>query len=1715
MRWACLLAVLSLTSLQAVHAEEPDSGFKPIFNGENLNGWSGKEGFWKVVDGAIVGETTPQQVLDKNTFLVWDQGPVDDFELRLKFRISGSDKANSGIQFRGVQRPDGHVVGYQADIDLGGEWIGALYDEAARGTLAKRGQKTRVEVNGKLRTENVADAATLLAGIKRGDWNEYSIKAQGNRITLKINGAVMSEVIDDDPKGLDRSGILALQLHTGPPMKIEFKDIRLKRLPLQGGWKKAVFIAGTPSHGYSQHEHNAGCLLLASHLKAAEAAGLQMVNAVYLNGWPKDPTALDNADTVVAYCDGGERHFLNPHVSEFDELVKTRKVGLVCLHYGVETTKGEKGDAFLRWIGGYFEPFWSVNPHWVANFEKIPVHPVTRGVGPFEINDEWYYHMRFVPNMTGVTPLLTAMPPRETLNRKDGPHSGNPEVRAAVLERKEPQHVAWAYDRPEGQGRGFGFTGGHFHANWQHDDFRRLVLNAIVWTAQGEVPQNGVATRTPTVPEMEANHDKPKPENFQFKSPIKSAAPEAGAAKDLKPGATSAKPVFRSGVVTAQTPGGGVDINVDITGAKALYLVVLDGGDGIGCDWADWEKPRLVHGKNASEQKLTDLKWTAAAAGHGGVRVNQNSGGQALRSHGRELEYGIGTHANSVIEYALPEGHEFTRFITRGVLDEGGTNQGCGSSVQFLVFTEKPSPEVFRQATAASNQASHESSFALEQLEVHPALKATLFASEPMMSNPTSIDIDHLGRVWVCEGVNYRAFANKDLIGPDRPGDRLLILEDLDHNGVADKASVFYQGHDIDSAHGVLILPTVDGVGTRALISAGDSIFYLIDDNGDLKADRKEILFTGISGAQHDHGIHAVHFGPDGKLYFNFGNYGKQIKDREGKPIIDMMGNEVNDSRQPYQEGMVFRCNLDGSEFETLGWNFRNNWEVCVDSFGTIWQSDNDDDGNRGVRLNFVMEYGNYGYRDELSGASWQTPRTNWEAEIPLRHWHLNDPGTVPNLIQTGAGAPTGICFYEGTLFPAELRGAIIHCDAGSNSCRAYVPKADGAGYSAEPIDLLVGTLNRWFRPSDVCIAPDGSVMVADWYDPGVGGHRMQDIEHGRIFRLAPPAGARYQSPQHDFSTPQGAVKALQSPNMATRYLAWTTLQKFGTEAVAPLNTLWNSKDPVLQARALWLLGKLDRPHADIVETLRAGLAHSDPNIRITAIRLLRQKLNTVSLDDVKGVVTADDTSPAFLREILIALRQIPESWYPAELREHYAAGAWAKLAERYQGDDRWYLEALGIAATKHWDLYLETWLSSVGEDWKSTKAGRDIVWRSRAKQTSKLLAGLITSPVTPLDEIPRYFRALDFQNPADRQPVIELLALNADVKDPDRRSLIQAEALTRLGNADLSKNPQLRETVNQILKESQGTVQFVSLVGRFQLQDRYPELVTLVQSAPESQVAVDAVTMLFGKNQQKLLSDAIEKGDRERAEAIITALGNCGDKRGIAMLQPILTDEARPMWMRQAVVKALGASNTGGSELLKFAEGNVLQGPLGPALAASLLNSSNPSIREAALKIFPSPPGKNSAPLPPITDLAKRTGNADQGRIIFNTTGTCNKCHQVNGIGVEIGPNLSEIGKKLARPALYESILFPSAAISHGYENWSVVTESGQVYTGLMISETPTEIQMKDDKGIIRKIPVEEIEVRRKQDVSLMPADLQRLMTIDELVDVVEYMTTLKERRL
>ncbi len=483
--------------------------FKPIFDGRTLDGWKSPDmSYWSVQDGTITASATQEHPVTKNQFLVWQYGQLDDFELKLSYRITGTPAANSGIQIRSRVAPDGHAVGYQADIDLAGRYAGALYDEHGRAMLAERGQKTIISANGDKTHIPLGDADALMTNIKKDDWNDYHIIACGGHIVLKINGKITAEVFDNDEKNRDLSGVLALQLHSGPPMTVQFKDIRLKRLKLEDR-KKIVLIAGGPSHGYGGHEHNAGCLLLADRLNENVP---QVYATVYTNGWPKDPTALDNADALAVFCDGGGGHVALRHLDEVDKLTE-RGGGIAMLHYAVEMPRGKPGNSMLDWIGGYFETYWSVNPHWEAEFKAFPDHPIARGLKPFKIGDEWYYHMRFVENMENVTPILTAVPPDSTRRKGNDAHGANPHVRARM---GMPEHLAWAKERPDG-GRGFGFTGGHWHYNWAHNDFRKVVLNGLVWVAGVEIPRDGVPSKTPSIEELEANQDYPKSNRWNVK----------------------------------------------------------------------------------------------------------------------------------------------------------------------------------------------------------------------------------------------------------------------------------------------------------------------------------------------------------------------------------------------------------------------------------------------------------------------------------------------------------------------------------------------------------------------------------------------------------------------------------------------------------------------------------------------------------------------------------------------------------------------------------------------------------------------------------------------------------------------------------------------------------------------------------------------------------------------------------------------------------------------------------------------------------------------------------------------------------------------------------------------------------------------------------------------------------------------------------------------
>ena len=250
-----------------------------------------------------------------------------------------------------------------------------------------------------------------------------------------------------------------------------------------------------------------------------------------------------------------------------------RDVGSVCLHYAVEMLPGQSGDDWVDLLGGHFEINYSVNPHWVADFEKLPNHPITNGVEPFATDDEWYFHLRF-SDSGKVIPILSAIAPDHTMKRRDGAHSGNPHVRKSVAA-KELQTVAWGFERPDG-GRSFGFTGGHYHWNWGNDDQRRLVANAIRWTAGEPIEPNGSSLEKKPVgiKRLLRDQDYKRPDKFDEEETAKRF--HLTAASDVKKNERrngESKPIFLSDRMTSETKRHRVEIDASITGSRDLYFI--------------------------------------------------------------------------------------------------------------------------------------------------------------------------------------------------------------------------------------------------------------------------------------------------------------------------------------------------------------------------------------------------------------------------------------------------------------------------------------------------------------------------------------------------------------------------------------------------------------------------------------------------------------------------------------------------------------------------------------------------------------------------------------------------------------------------------------------------------------------------------------------------------------------------------------------------------------------------------------------------------------------------------------------------------------------------------------------------------------------------------------------------------------------------------------
>lgn len=972
---------------------------------------------------------------------------------------------------------------------------------------------------------------------------------------------------------------------------------------------------------------------------------------------------------------------------------------------------------------------------------------------------------------------------------------------------------------------------------------------------------------------------------------------------------------------------------------------------------------------------------------------------------------------------------------------------------------------------------------ALKGLTITAGLEVHAFATEPMLKNPTNIDVDDRGRVWVCEAYNYRPAINGN---PTNPlGDRIIILQDNDGDGKADTAKVFYQNPELNAPLGICVL------GNKVIVSQSPYVWVLYDDNGDDKADRKELLFSGIGGEQHDHGVHAFTFGPDGKLYFNMGNEGHTLKDKNGKDVLDQDGDVIGPKK--YKQGMVFRCDTDGSHVECLGNNFRNPYEVAVDSYGTLWQSDNDDDGNRGTRINYVMQYGNYGYTDEMTGAGWQANRTNVEDSIPLKHWHLNDPGEVPNLLQTFAGSPTGMVIYEGSLLPAQFQNQMIHTDAGPNVVRAYPIKKNGAGYTAEVVNILKGDKDQWFRPADVGVAPDGSLIVADWYDPGVGGHAAGDQTRGRIYRVAPPA-SKYTIPKEDYSTALGAIAALQNPNLSVRYHAFTALQQMGATAIPELEKFWSaSNDPKMTARAFWMLVKM--PGANAGKYIQQATLNSNPDLRITAIRAAVE-LNADLIGVVKALV--HDKDAAVRRECALALRhnKSPE-----------AAELWTTLAMQHDGKDRWYLEALGIGADRQWDKFFVAYLTKINNP-SLTAASRDIVWRARTELAVPYIAALAADDTQALQTRLRYFRAFDFNiGPAKSKLLLKMIEDNKS-NDVALNKLV----LHALDIKTVTQSPLAQKALATVLRSVNGTNEYIELISRYEVKSQKENLLQLAINKPNESVGKDAAGLLFHLGGSKLVWNMINGKDTAQQNNLLAALAGVGSKESIDMLQTIALSNKYAMPLRKQAAHKIGNSGSGEDRVLVILKNKKVPAELIPDVVASVSGAWRGSIRTEAASYLPND-GKSitTKPAPSMQQLLALKGNGEEGKKIF--TATCNVCHQVNNIGYDFGPKLGEIGSKLPKEGLLEAIVHPSAGIGFGYEGWELKMKDGSTLSGIIASKTETDIDIKFPGGAHKQIKTSDVQTLTQMKQSMMTEGLYNNMSAQDLANLLEYLSGLKKK--
>ncbi|MDW8222940.1 MAG: c-type cytochrome, partial [Gemmatales bacterium] len=719
----------------------------------------------------------------------------------------------------------------------------------------------------------------------------------------------------------------------------------------------------------------------------------------------------------------------------------------------------------------------------------------------------------------------------------------------------------------------------------------------------------------------------------------------------------------------------------------------------------------------------------------------------------------------------------------------------------------------------------------------------------------------------------------------------------------------------------------------------------------------------------------------------------------------------------------------------------------------------------------------------------------------------------VHKVLRTWFGSPTGMAWYEGSLIPwtggrnpDEYYGRLLHTDAGPRQVRIYYVRIKGSGFDIDREDIVTSEDN-WFRPSDICVAPDGSIFVSDWYDPGVGGHGMGDTTRGRIYRLTSKGQLTYRIQPPDYSHEHGILVALRSPNLATRFGGWQAAQRLDWNRLARLLCKEIEKESNLTvcARLAWLLTRTDDwyEYWPLLAQKSNDIRWQIMLVRIAKDRALKLHQAPQKIQHWLESQIRQETPLPVLREIALALRD-------EELG--YAKPLIYKLARLYPGREHFYLVSLGIAVG-HYDTARRQVLLEDFERFFPTWDERslDLVWEWRPPRVIAQLDKYILNTRLPVEH---------------RQRLVDVLANTEGVSGGEvmLRVLIAAEPAIRERAvhwcklylptrwSSLRTSRQLESLINNWLEQQNLAASAMEIVTALESDVWIPKLSALAANEQNPvdlrRKALETLGVIRSPQASKALARFLSSQDL--AKTAISSLGRQGTSNALKILIYALQSKDQGWEIKMDIVAALGSFRAGALWLLEHAQ--ELEAPVQAEAIRWLRNSPFQDLRNKALVLFPV---TKLSPhrLPEIAQLVPRRGDVQNGRRLFfeNKDLGCARCHVVNGQGGKIGPELSAIGSKASKENLYESILYPDRAIADQFIQWIIETKQGVAVQGILVEETPDYLVLRDANGKDWKITKQDIMERAKSPRSLMPSDLLQYMSEQDLVDLVEFLQTLR----